>query len=223
MGYKVTDDEVNAVIKNILRKNGITIDELKEALRENGITFESYKKNLKKEILIARVINSYVRRNIKIPNEEIEKYVKKHFKINQDTEYHLKQILFLKKNLDKDKEKIKEALSLLKKKVPFNEVAKKYSEGPFKDQGGDLGYFKKSELLPEIRDAVSRMKIGQVKVIKTRLGIHIIKLVDIKTKKQKMSILMKEAEAQLKNKLFNKKLKEWIQQLRQNALIIKKI
>ncbi len=223
MGYKVSEEEVNDVIKNILRKNGITIDQLKEALRENGISFESYKKNLQREILIARIVNSYVRKSIKIPKSEIEKYIKENFKIDEDTEYHLKQILFLRKNLDTNKEKIQKAISLLKNKVPFDEVAKEFSEGPFKNQGGDLGFFKKSELLPEIRKAISEMKIGDVKIVKTRLGVHIIKLVDVRSNKQKMSLLMKKAEDELKNKLFNKKLKEWIQQLRQNALIIKKI
>ena len=224
LGYYVSDEEVNDVIKNILKNNSITLEELKESLRQNGISFESYKENLKREILIARIVNSYVRKNIKIPEKEIEKYVKENFKIDEDTEYHLKQILFLKRNLTADtQKKIEKILKLLKQKVPFSELAKKYSEGPFKDQGGDLGYFKKNELLPEIRKAISNMKIGEVKVVKTRLGVHIIKLVDIKSKKQKMSLLMKKAEEALKNKLFNKKLQEWIKELRQNALIIKKI
>ncbi len=223
LGYNVSDEEVDDVIKNILRKNGITIEQLKEALQENGISFKSYKENLKKEILIARIVNSYVRKNIKIPKSEINKYIKENFKIDEDTEYHLQQILFLKKNLNKDEEKIQDALNLLKQKVPFSEVAKKYSEGPFKNQGGDLGYFKKEDLLPEIAEVLSKMKIGDIKVVKTKLGIHIIKLVDIKSKKQKMSLIMKKAEEELKDKKFNQKLQEWIKELRQNALIIKKI
>ncbi len=223
LGYNVSDEEVDEVIKNILRKNGITIEQLKEALQENGISFKSYKENLKKEILIARIVNSYVRKNIKIPKAEIDKYIKENFKIDEEAEYHIQQILFLKRNLDKDKEKIQEALNLLKQKVPFSEVAKKFSEGPFKDQGGDLGYFKKKDLLPEIAEALTKMKIGDIKVVKTKLGVHIIKLVDIKSKKQKMSLIMKKAEEELKDKKFSQKLQEWIKELRKNALIIKKI
>ncbi len=223
LGYKVTDREVDDVINNILKSNGVTLEELKQTLRENGISFDAYKRNLKREILVARVVNSYVRRNIKIPEKEIDEYIDKHFKIDEDTEYHLKQILFLKKNLPKDKEKIKKALNFLKEKMPFSKVAKLYSEGPFRNDGGDLGFFKKRELLPEIRKAVSNMKIGEIKVVKTRLGVHIIKLVDIKSKKQKLSLLRKRAEQELKDKLFNKKLQQWIKELRQQALIIKKI
>ena len=223
LGYKVTDKEVDDVINNILRSNGVTLEELKQTLRENGISFDAYKRNLKREILVARVVNSYVRKNIKIPEKEIDEYIDKHFKIDEDTEYHLQQILFLKKNLSKDKEKIKKVLNFLKEKMPFSKVAKLYSEGPFRNEGGDLGFFKKSELLPEIRKAVSNMKIGEIKVVKTRLGVHIIKLVDIKSKKQKLSLLRKRAEQELKDKLFNKKLQQWIKELRQQALIIKKI
>ncbi len=225
LGYKVTDKDVDNLIQNILKKNDITLEQLKETLKANNISYKAYRENLKREILVARVINSYVRRNIKIPKEEIEKYVKTHFQINNDVEYHIKQILFLKRNLPKDKEKIKKVLEILKKNknISFSELAKKYSEGPFRDQGGDLGFFKKEELLPEIAKQIANMKVGQVKEIKTRLGIHIIKLVDIKNKNQKISLLMKKAEEQLKSKMFDKKLKEWINQLRQEALIIKKI
>ena len=222
-GYKVTDKEVDDVINNILKSNGVTLEELKQTLRENGISFDAYKRNLKREILVARVVNSYVRKNIKIPEREIDEYIDKHFKIDEDTEYHLQQILFLKKNLFKDKEKIKKVLNLLKEKNSFSKIAKLYSEGPFRNEGGDLGFFKKSELLPEIRKAVSSMKIGEIKVVKTRLGVHIIKLVDIKSKKQKLSLLRKRAEQELKDKLFNEKLQKWIKELRQQALIIKKI
>ncbi len=225
MGYKVSEKQVDEVIQNILRKNNITIFELKDFLKQQNISYKSYREKLKKEILIARVINSYVKKDIKIPEKEIEKYVNTHFKKDEDTEYHIKQILFLRKNFNSEKEKlIKKILKELKnKKNKFSILAKKFSEGPFKNNGGDLGFFKKNELLPQIRKAVENMKPGDIKVVKTRIGIHIIKLVDIKSKNQKMTLLMKKAEEELKNKLLDKKLKEWLKELRQQALIIVKI
>lgn len=225
LGYTVTDKEVDQVIEDILKRNNITIFDLKEALKAKHISYKSYREQIRREILVARVINSYVRKNIKIPKEEIEKYIKTHFKRDEETQYHIMQILFLRKDITQRKlALINKILNELKnKKASFKELAKKYSEGPFKDNGGDLGFFKKSELLPQIRKVIESMKPGDIKVVKTKYGIHIIKLVEVKSKNQNLTVLMKKAEEILKNKLFDKKYKEWIQELRKNALIIVKI
>jgi len=225
LGYSVSDREVDAVINDILKRNNITIFDLKEALKVKHISYKSYREQIRREILVAKVINSYVRKKIKIPKEEIEKYIKTHFQRDEETQYHIMQILFLKKSLNSQKlDLIKKILNELKnKKVSFKELAKKYSEGPFKDNGGDLGFFKKNELLPQIRKVIESMKPGEIKVVKTKYGIHIIKLVEVRSRNQNLTKLMKKAEEILKNKLFDKKYKEWLQELRKNALIIVKI
>jgi parvulin-like peptidyl-prolyl isomerase len=41
---------------------------------------------------------------------------------------------------------------------------------------GDLGFVDVSQILPELREAVEAMKVGDVKIISSRLGLHIIRL-----------------------------------------------
>lgn len=41
---------------------------------------------------------------------------------------------------------------------------------------GDLGFLEITELLPEIRETVSSMQLGDVKIIPSRVGVHIIRL-----------------------------------------------
>jgi len=41
--------------------------------------------------------------------------------------------------------------------------------------GGDLGFVDPSGLLPELRDPVSSMKLGETKIIPSRYGLHIIR------------------------------------------------
>ncbi len=218
LGYKVTEKDVDGVINNILREQHLTLEQLKNALKQSNISYEYYRNKLKGEVLRARVVNSYIRREIKIPKEDIEKYIKEHFLKNIKAEYHIQQIL-LKKY---DKNKINKIMELLKKE-PFSDVAKKFSEGPFKDKGGDLGFFKKGEMLPAIDKLVVNMTPGEIKTVKTKIGFHIIKLIEIKTKKLPEKEMYKRAENILKSKKFKEKLKEWLKTLRKKAVIIKKI
>jgi len=81
-------------------------------------------------------------------------------------------------------EQAKQVLEEAKKgNSDFAELAKQHSDDPgSKEQGGDLGFFKKGELVPEF-DAVAfnpDFKIGEVwpELVKSEYGYHIIKKTD---------------------------------------------
>ncbi|SHO47469.1 SurA N-terminal domain-containing protein [Desulfopila aestuarii] len=62
----------------------------------------------------------------------------------------------------------------------FAALARQYSEGPSKDNGGDLGLFSRNQMIPPFADAVWAMQTGEIsKVVKTDFGYHIIKLEEI--------------------------------------------
>ncbi|NOX34110.1 MAG: peptidyl-prolyl cis-trans isomerase, partial [Deltaproteobacteria bacterium] len=60
----------------------------------------------------------------------------------------------------------------------FQELAKKYSEGPSKDSGGYLGIFEKKAMVKPFADKAFSMKANEIsKPVRTRFGWHIIKVV----------------------------------------------
>lgn len=61
--------------------------------------------------------------------------------------------------------------------MDFRGLARAYSqEQAGKTTGGDLGFVNTGSLLPEIRETVEAMNPGEVKIIPSRLGLHLIKL-----------------------------------------------
>jgi peptidyl-prolyl cis-trans isomerase D len=62
----------------------------------------------------------------------------------------------------------------------FAALAKKYSEGPSKDQGGELGWFTRDKMVAPFADKAFEMKAGEIsEPVRTRFGWHIIKVEQI--------------------------------------------
>jgi parvulin-like peptidyl-prolyl isomerase len=77
------------------------------------------------------------------------------------------------------RKKCQKVLERIKRGEDFGEMALLYSQDVSAKDRGDLGYFKKGELLPEIEKDVLRLQVGEVSdIIRTHFGFHIIKLLD---------------------------------------------
>jgi N-methylhydantoinase A len=62
----------------------------------------------------------------------------------------------------------------------FAEVARRRSTGPGSREGGDLGYFKREDMIPEFAEAAFALAAGQVSAapVRTQFGWHVIRVED---------------------------------------------
>ncbi len=58
----------------------------------------------------------------------------------------------------------------------FAELAKNYSVDGSKDKGGELGTFARGAMVPEFENAAFDGKAGDIKVVKSQFGYHVIKI-----------------------------------------------
>ena len=92
-----------------------------------------------------------------------------------EEEVHAKHIL-----VDSEAE-AKKIISQLKAGADFAALAKQYSKDPSAaQQGGDLGFFKKDEMVPEFADAAFAMQPGQFSQVPvhSQFGWHVILVVE---------------------------------------------
>lgn len=61
----------------------------------------------------------------------------------------------------------------------FEYYAQKYSLCPSGQKGGDLGYFKRGDMVPEFEKKAFSMNVGEISnPIRTNFGWHIIRVID---------------------------------------------
>ncbi|MEQ9122359.1 MAG: peptidylprolyl isomerase, partial [Alphaproteobacteria bacterium] len=80
-------------------------------------------------------------------------------------------------------EEAKDAIQALKEGADFAELAEVRSVGPSAKSGGDLGYFKKEQMVKPFADAAFALEKGAITEtpVETQFGWHVIKVEDIKS------------------------------------------
>lgn len=78
--------------------------------------------------------------------------------------------------IDKAKAKADSIRGLIANGASFIELAAKYGTDASKDSGGDLGTFGRGAMVPAFEEAVFNGKTGDLKVITTQFGVHVIKI-----------------------------------------------
>lgn len=75
-------------------------------------------------------------------------------------------------------DKAKELIGKLNGGAKFDDLAKTESKDPGAANGGDLGFFRKGDMVPEFSDAAFGMKPGELSKapVKTQFGWHILKV-----------------------------------------------
>lgn len=124
---------------------------------------------------------------------------------------------------NKAKEKAEALLKDIKGGKDFAEVAKASSTCPSSAQGGDLGFFKKGQMVPSFEQAAFALKPGEVSdVVETQFGYHIIKVTEKKDgKATPLDEVKEKIREYLKNQKVNKSIVEFVTALRKTATIEK--
>jgi parvulin-like peptidyl-prolyl isomerase len=102
---------------------------------------------------------------------------------------------------EKAMEQINKAKEALEKGSKFDDVAKQYSEGSTKNDGGSLGWFQVADLAPELQAAIPSQVIGAPSaVVESDLGYHIVMVEEMKKEDGKDLYRLKQIFT--KKKLF---------------------
>jgi len=227
-GITVSEPEIDGQVERIKAKNYMTDEELRESLEGEGLTLERYRQQMKKRIQRQRLLDYKVKSKLVITQADTKAYYEEHKNEYSGTiEYRLRNIILKVSNFDGDEEKKETLLRMealqerLKKGESFETLARLYSESSLAESGGDLGFFKLTELSPQIRDGIKDLPAGSyTDILSTDQGYQIFFIEKIaKTPGKTFEEASSEIEEKLYNKLLNDALKTWLDSLRKDAHI----
>jgi len=226
LGIKLTPKEVDSAIEKIKKDNQLTHEDLIANLKKQGMSYESYREIIKNDLERMHLINLEVKSKIIIREEKIREFYDKNKDQFSSQEKVRIAVIFLG---EKDPSSQRQARSLhekaqtifnrLKTGGDFGELAREVSQGPGAKEGGDLGFFKTSELDPRLQEAIRELPEGSIsEPITTPSGIQIIKLLERQKGRTKAFEEVKNAiYGKLYQEEVNKRYSSWIKKLREKA------
>ena len=201
-------------------------DFLDDMINEQLIYKEALKRGINREPEVKELVNEAKRKIIiaKLMEVEVKKSAVTEDKIKEFYQIHKDDFVTPLKlrashiMVDTEAE-ANEVLQKLKEGGDFAQLAKQYSKDPSKERGGDIGYFIKGQLMPELEEICFKLQLEQTSdIIKTKLGYHIIKLTDrIEPRTVELSEVRDAIEKELKDSAQQRMLDELVKNLRSKA------
>jgi peptidyl-prolyl cis-trans isomerase C len=181
----VTDAEVESNIKQ-MRSQFQNEEEFAKALTARGMSLEKLKADTRIDISINKMMESEASTEQTPGDAQVrEFYDKNPDKFKQDEAVRASHILFkVEESADAaTKKKVKDQAEAVLKQVrggaDFAELARKHSADGSAQQGGDLNFFTKGQMVPAFDQAAFSLKPGQISdLVTTQFGYHIIKVTE---------------------------------------------
>lgn len=218
------DAEVVQRLDQIRKQMGLaSIQDLENEVEQQGLVWEDFQNNIRRKLLTQQVIEQQVASRIIVTDADGRKYFDTHkseFASPAGVDLAEVQISGQKWGAGAEA-RAKAAFNMLQAGAKWSDVVKKYSDGPNADSGGDVGFFTKGSLLPEISQAIEKLDPGETSnLISLQGGYIIVRLLQRRTAGTPK---YEEVRQQVENALYQEKmqpqLRSYLTTLRKESYI----
>ncbi len=224
----VTDGEVDRELKRMQDTFG-SPEAFARVLKENQVTESQFREQLRRSLLVTRFVDRQVAGDVKVGDEDVRRYYDQNpAEMKRPERVRVSQIMVRVKPeapapaRSAARERIEAIMKELRDGKDFAEMARRHSDGPEAQRGGDTGFLLRGRGGPQpIEAAAFALQPGETSdIIETRLGYHIIKV----TEKRPAGVIpFDEAQKSIRSKLTarerDEKIQEYLTGLRQKARI----
>jgi len=221
----VSDDEINKEIEKIKATlpKGKNLEDL---LKSNGVSDKAFREDITEQVKLSKLLGI---------GEPTDKELKEFYEKNKSRLYEMpetvraRHILIsvdatddaAKKAVKKEKAEALRKQLVASKGADFEKLAKENSDCPSKAMGGDLGEFRKGQMVPAFEASAFSLKTNEISaVVETDFGYHVIQVMEHNSPRTVAFDEVKtQIGAQYKGRQLQEKAGPFIQGLRDKAKI----
>lgn len=184
LGIYITEEELNAAIRNIEVQNALPTNSFESFLEQQGLPKKPFINQLRAQIAWSKIIQKKIRPYITVNEKEIEESLE-HLSSKKGVEEVYISEIILPIDTAKDEEKVqklaKELINKARKGNAFSNLASQFSRSPSAPNGGEIGWVELKKLSKEFRNPIKTLNPSDItNPIRLRNAYAIIKLHDRK-------------------------------------------
>ena len=185
-GIKVDENAIDTAVLGVARQNQIDIPELRRRLDADGIAWSQFRNNLRDELLLSRVREREIEPRVSVSDLELSNFIRE----QQDSpdaaavEMNLAQILVAAPEsasaaqIQALQARAERAAQRARAGEDFAALAKEFSDGPERDNGGQFG-MRPTERYPSLFvEATQNLSTGGIAgPVRSGAGFHVLKVI----------------------------------------------
>lgn len=219
---QLKEDAIQKQIRKVRERFG-SDEDYRNALEQDGMSEKAFENKVREQYFIKALTYQEISVNVEVSPKNVQDYYEQH--IDQFIEQEKVQIshLLIKKSEHPDALELAQTINQKLQDDPslFTVLAKEHSDAVNSEEGGDMGFFEKGQLMPILEEKAFSMNVGEISsVIESGIGYHFIWL---RAKKKKRQVALEEVWEDIYNLLDQQKLteaqEEWLKKLREKAHI----
>lgn len=221
-GIDVSEKEIDNAIDDVKKNNNMTQEALLLALANKGISYIEYRDQIKEQIRQVKFMSQNFRAKVNVKDEEVEDYYRRNLEeFYGPDRLHLRLIYIGGADERLRNRRLRAVLDGLAEGVAFEELARRYSDGPNAADGGDMGFIAEGELSRELAVAARGLAEGEVSPpVAGPGGVSIVKLVE---RRAGEPLPFEEVRERIYSTLYSRHMQElfdiWIEEVRDSAHI----
>ncbi len=192
-GIAISDDQLNAALAEVAKRNNIPFADLPTVLSQQGIDYASYRNEMRQQLTIGLLRQRDVLQRIAVTPREIDQFLAKQAKQpSSNEEYNVSHILIAvppnatPAQITQAQQRAEDVYRRAAKGEDFAKLAVAYSNSEDALTGGSLGWRKGSELPTFLTRTILSLKPGQVAApLRSPTGFHIVKLNKVRSQHKK--------------------------------------
>jgi peptidyl-prolyl cis-trans isomerase SurA len=184
-GISIEDDAVDQAEQRQAAQAQLSLEALHKKIKTEGSSVERLRQTLREQLTLQRLTERNVPARIKISDSEIDQAViaRQNASLNTNPDIELGHVLIAVPEKSTDTEvaalqaKAQNVFTSLKAGEDLARIAKEFSNGAERDKGGLMGLRAANRYPTLFVDATKNLNIGDVTVVRSGAGFHVLKLV----------------------------------------------
>ena len=226
-GITADKGQVEERYNEIVKRFG-SIETFEHEMRERGMTPREFRKQIEEQVIVQDTVRQVIGSKIRVTDNEIKEYYRRH-----ESEFALAParrvtLIFLQfsPNMpafqrDQVRRRAEQIRRMAEEGALVSKLATKFSDGPHRENAGDLGYVMHGEILPELEDAVFAAEVNALPaIVEAQNGVYLFNVTGARPGR---IVPLSEAKPRLAARLTEEKQSarydEWIANLKSQSFI----